>query len=293
MRGVTPGLFWSAVAAVAATGAAFLLFLLYETLRPLRKQRESKLRRVARNLTAGGIALAVVTLLQTPLLVPVARWVSRRHFGLFNRIELPRPVAIALVVVLLDYTLWIWHRLNHVVPFFWRFHLVHHVDRDMDASTAFRFHFGEQALSVGYRILQVAVLGADPLSLWIWQGLLSISIVFHHSNSRLPLRLERVLCRIVVTPRMHGIHHSNYRNEANGNWSSLLSAWDYLHGTVLLGVPQDSIEIGVPAYGRREDVTIGQILVMPFRWQREDWVGEDGPRRERPHDLAQKLELAE
>ena len=279
--------------AAAATGVVFFLLLLYETRRPLRKQRESKLLRVARNLTAGGIALAVVTLLQTPFLVPVAKWAARRHVGLFNLIEMPRPVAIALLVVLLDYTLWIWHRLNHVVPFFWRFHLVHHVDRDMDASTAFRFHFGEQALSVGYRILQVAVLGADPLSLWIWQGLLSVAIVFHHSNSRLPLGLERVLCRIIVTPRMHGIHHSNYRNEANGNWSSLLSVWDYLHGTVLLGVPQDAVEIGVPAYEREEDVTIGEILAMPFRRQREDWVGEGGPRLERPHDPPQKLELAE
>jgi sterol desaturase/sphingolipid hydroxylase (fatty acid hydroxylase superfamily) len=282
--------FWTAV---AATAAAFLLFLFYETRRPLRKQRESKWRRVARNLTAGGIALGAVTLLQTPLLVPVARWVARGHVGIFNWIAMPRPVAVVLLVVLLDYTLWIWHRMNHVVPFFWRFHLVHHVDRDMDASTAFRFHFGEQGLSVGYRILQVVILGADPLSLWIWQGLLSVSIVFHHSNSRLPLGLERVLCRIIVTPRMHGIHHSNYRNEANGNWSSLLSAWDYLHRTVLLGVPQAAIEIGVPAYERAEDVTIGKILAMPFLRQREDWLGEDGPHLERPHDPSQKLGLAE
>jgi sterol desaturase/sphingolipid hydroxylase (fatty acid hydroxylase superfamily) len=279
--------------AAAATGGAFFLLLLYETRRPLRKEREPKLRRVARNLTAGGIALAVVTLLQTPFLVPAAQWAARRRFGLFHLIELPRPFAIALAVVLLDYTLWIWHRINHVVPFFWRFHLVHHVDRDMDASTAFRFHFGEQGLSVGYRVLQVLVLGADPLSLWIWQGLLSVSIVFHHSNALLPIGLERVLCRIIVTPRMHGIHHSNYRNEANGNWSSLLSAWDYLHGTVLLGVPQDAIEIGVPAYEREEDVTIGKILALPFRRQREDWLGEDGPRLERPHDPSQRFELAE
>jgi sterol desaturase/sphingolipid hydroxylase (fatty acid hydroxylase superfamily) len=290
MNGQTREALWGGV---AATGLAFLLLLLLETRRPLRKQRESKLRRVVRNLTAGGIALGAVTLLQTPFLVPVAKWVALRHFGLFNLVLLPRPVAVALIVVLLDYTLWIWHRVNHVVPFFWRFHLVHHVDRDMDASTAFRFHFGEQALSVGYRILQVAVLGADPLSLWIWHGLLSVSVVFHHSNSRLPLGLERVLCRVIVTPRMHGIHHSNYRNEANGNWSSFLSVWDYLHGTVLLSVPQDSIEVGVPAYEREEDVTIGEILAMPFRRQREDWMGEDGPRLERPHDPSRKLELSE
>jgi hypothetical protein len=87
--------------------------------------------------------------------------------------------------------------------------------------------------------------------------------------------------------------HSNYRNEANGNWSSLLSVRNYLHGTVLLGVPQGAVEIGVPAYEREEDVTIGEILAMPFRRQREDWMGEDGPRLERPHDPSQRLELAE
>jgi hypothetical protein len=92
---------------------------------------------------------------------------------------------------------------------------------------------------------------------------------------------------------MHGIHHSNYRNEANGNWSSLFSAWDYLHGTVLLGVPQGAVEIGVPAYGREEDVTLGRILLMPFVKQKDDWVGEQGPRLVRPHEPSRTLGLAE
>jgi sterol desaturase/sphingolipid hydroxylase (fatty acid hydroxylase superfamily) len=277
--------------AAVATAVAFLIFLVFESARPLRRQREGKLRRAARNLTAGGISLAVVTLLQTPFLVPAARWAAAHQFGLLTLVPLPRPVEIAAAVLLLDYTLWVWHRVNHVVPFFWRFHLVHHVDRDMDASTAFRFHFGEQGLSVGYRLLQVVLLGVDPVALWIWQGLIAVSIVFHHSNTRLSVGLERVLVKVIVTPRMHGIHHSNYRNEANGNWASLFSAWDYLHGTVLLSVPQDSVEIGVPAYGRPEDVTLGKMLAIPFLPQRDDWTGETGPRVERP-EAANKRELA-
>ena len=91
---------------------------------------------------------------------------------------------------------------------------------------------------------------------------------------------------------MHGIHHSNYRNETNGNWASLFTAWDYLHGTVLLGVPQESVEIGVPAYEGPEDVTLGKILAMPFRRQKDDWTGRRGPRLERPHRESEKLELA-
>jgi sterol desaturase/sphingolipid hydroxylase (fatty acid hydroxylase superfamily) len=289
MKGNLRAVLWTAA---GATALAFLLFLACETIRPLRRQRESRLRRVARNVTAGGISLAVVTLLQTPFLLPSVKWAAARRIGLLHWIALPQPAEILLAIVLLDYTLWIWHRINHIVPFFWRFHLVHHVDRDMDASTAFRFHFGEQGMSVAFRLLQVVALGVDPVALWIWQGILAVSIVFHHSNTRLPIRLESALVKLIVTPRMHGIHHSNYRNEANGNWASLFSAWDYLHGTMLLSVPQDSVEIGVPAYSREQDVTLGKILAIPFLRQRDDWVGESGTHRERPRSPEGRLELA-
>ena len=284
-KGDLRAVLWSAA---GATALAFLVFALLETLRPLRRRREPRVRRAARNLTAGGISLAVVTLLQTPFLLPAIQWAASHHIGLLNLVSLPRPVEVALAIVLLDYTLWIWHRINHVVPFFWRFHLVHHVDRDMDASTAFRFHFGEQGLSVGYRLLQVVALGVDPVALWVWQGVLAVSIVFHHSNTRLPVWLEGAIVRVIVTPRMHGIHHSNYRNEANGNWASLFTAWDYLHGTVLLSVPQDTVDIGVPGYGKEEDVTLGKILAIPFGSQRDDW----GERLERPIPEAPRTELA-
>ena len=180
---------------------------------------------------------------------------------------------------------------NHVAPFFWRFHLVHHVDRDMDASTALRFHFGEHALSIGWRLLQVVAIGPSPVAIWIFHALLVVSIVFHHSNTRLPARLERLLVRLVVTPRMHGIHHSDWRNETNSNWSSLLSAWDYLHRTVLLSIPQEKIVVGVPAYGEPEDVTIGRILAMPFQRQRDDWSGPEGQQIDRSHP-GERSELA-
>ena len=103
----------------------------------------------------------------------------------------PRTAA---AILLLDYTLWHWHWVNHRVAFFWRFHSVHHVDRDMDASTALRFHFGELGMSVVFRALQIVVIGADPFSIAIYQTLLFAAILFHHSNTRLPIGLERSSC---------------------------------------------------------------------------------------------------
>ena len=258
-------------------GAVFLLTSLAETIQPLRRRVEPRLRRAVRNLSTGALSLAVVTLLQAPLLTPVAAWCERHGVGLLRVFSLPRAIETVLAVVLLDYTLWHWHRINHRVPFFWRFHLVHHVDRDMDASTGVRFHFGEMALSVGWRALQIAAIGPSALGLWLYQVLLASSVLFHHSNIRLPVRIERALVRFIVTPRMHGIHHSDWRNETDSNWSSLLSVWDVLHRTLRLNVPQSEVVVGVPAYRDPSDVTLPRILSLPFRRRRKDWAGPNGP----------------
>jgi len=266
---------WARVPFVAITAAVIVIvgtsMTIAEGFAPLRRTVESKLRRIIRNLSVGGVSLALMSLIQAPLLQPVASWIVRERIGLMQLVKWPRWIETLLAVVLLDYTLWWWHWASHRVPFFWRFHLVHHIDRDMDASTALRFHFGELALSVPVRAIQMILIGVDSRTLWLWQTILFASLLFHHSNVRLPLRFERLLVRLIVTPRMHGIHHSDRRDATNSNWSSLLSVWDYLHRTMRFDVPQERVVIGVPAYHDANDVTVGKILLLPFRSQRDDW----------------------
>ena len=252
------------------------LMLLGERVAPLRRTVESKFRRIVRNVSAGGVSLALMSLAQAPLLQPVAAWIVRDRIGLLQLVRWPRWLETLIAIVLLDYTLWWWHWANHRVAFFWRFHLVHHIDRDLDTTTALRFHFGELALPIPVRAAQMILIGVDTHLLWLWQTVLFASILFHHANLRLPLRVERLLVRLIVTPRMHGIHHSDRIEETNTNWSSLLSWWDYLHGTIVLHVPQAEITIGVPAYSATSDVTIGKILLLPFQRQRHDFSLADG-----------------
>ena len=172
--------------------------LLAERVAPLRRTVESKLRRIVRNLTIGGVSLALTPLLQALLLQPVASWIVRDHVGVLQAVRWPRWIEAVIAVLLLDYTLWWWHWANHRVPFLWRFHLVHHADRDLDTSTALRFHFGELVLSIPVRAAQMIIVGVDPPTLWLWQTVLFGSILFHHANVRLPVRLERLLVRVVV-----------------------------------------------------------------------------------------------
>lgn len=253
---------------------AFGLLWLLERRRPLRREVEPKLTRTGRNLALGGIAAATLQLIEQPAIQPLTSLVEKRRWGLLKLLRLPAWLEALLAVLLMDYTLYLWHLLAHRVPFLWRFHLPHHVDLDLDASTALRFHTGELAISTGWRATQVLVIGVSPFSLSVWQTLTLLAVLFQHSNVRLPLALERRLNRLVVTPRMHGIHHSLVKEETNSNWSSGLTVWDWLHGTLRLNVPQDSIIIGIPAYQEPEDVTLSAVLAMPFVEQRPSWVKE-------------------
>jgi sterol desaturase/sphingolipid hydroxylase (fatty acid hydroxylase superfamily) len=205
-----------------------------------------------------------VQLLEAPVVMPVARLAAARRWGVLAMLPLPRVVKTALALAALDYTLYLWHVLVHRSPALWRFHAVHHADRDLDALTAIRFHFGELIASVPWRAAQVALIGVPPATLQAWQTLTLMSVLFHHSNTRLPAGVERALRLVVVTPRLHGIHHSRRGDEMNANWSSGLSIWDRLHGTYRDDVPQDAIDIGVDGMDAIEAARFPRLLAAPF-----------------------------
>jgi len=261
---------------------AFSALVWLERHRPLRRKVEPKLRRNARNLAVAGLGAVALQLTENPVGRRLTALVERHNLGLLKPLRLPMWLEVPLAVILLDYTLYVWHVLTHRVPLLWRFHVAHHVDLDLDSSTALRFHFGELALSVPWRAAQLIIIGVSPIAYSTWQTLVFLSIMFHHSNVELPIGLERALNRLIVTPRMHGIHHSIVREETNSNWSSGLTIWDRLHGTLRLNVPQDKITIGVPAYREPDDVELLKILPMPFGEQRRAWrLPDDGePHRE-------------
>lgn len=253
----------SAMQAMLVAGwAAGLLF--WECRRSLRRAVDSKLRRDVRNLAIAVLAAAAVHLLEVPVAVAIATRTQRQGNGLLQIIPAPKRIRTVLAILVLDYTLYVWHRLTHRIPLLWRFHQVHHLDREMDASTALRFHFGEISLSVVFRAMQVWAIGPTPAAYVIWQTFVFFCILFHHANIRLPLTWEQHLARILVTPRLHGIHHSIVSGEVNSNWSSGFTMWDWLHGTLRTSVPQDSITIGLAGFRNDRDQKLGNALSLPF-----------------------------
>lgn len=232
---------------------------------PLRHAKpESDLQRVPRNVAMAALTALVVRLCERPLVVPLAQWVDRRQTGLLPALKLQPTTEKVLGVALMDYGLYWWHILLHKVPFLWRSHLAHHTDLVLDTSTALRFHWLEFLASVPYRLAQVGLLGIRPDTLKLWQQLTTVEVLFHHSNLRLPVHLEKWISYFVITPRLHGIHHSVIAEERDKNFSSGLAIWDALHRTRKTDVPQDAIEIGVSAPHVPQELGLRRLLAMPF-----------------------------
>lgn len=261
-------------------GAWFAALVWWERRHALRRTVDSKMERDVRNLAVAALAGAVMQFVEVPVAFGLAVQVQEKRWGLVQQLPLPGLARVILGIVLLDYTLYLWHVLTHRVPFLWRFHEVHHIDREMDASTALRFHFGEIAISILFRAAQVLTIGPAPTAVASWQIFVFVCILFHHSNVRLPLAWERRLARLIVTPRLHGIHHSIAPAEVNSNWSSGLTVWDWLHGTLRTEVPQDSIVLGVAGHRDDSDQRLANVLALPFRESPELPEMPDGPVRQ-------------
>lgn len=264
---------------------AYLVLLIFETVFPLRSRKLPRAGRFGVNavmtlpvfLIGGSIVRAVGLYL--------ASWSESTHFGILQMATIPSPLRFALGFLLMDLSFYYWHRINHEWPLLWRFHNVHHCDPDMDVTTSFRFHFMEVLYSTGFRAVQVLAIGVSPVTYAVYEICFSCETVFHHSNLRLPVAAERMLNRVIVTPRMHGIHHSYVKEETNSNYSTIFRWWDTMHGSLNLGIRQSEVTIGVPAYSMPDDNGVLALNIMPFTQQRDYWNMPDGTHPVRPaHD---------
>lgn len=244
--------------------AAAAGMLLFQRKRPARVYVEGPATHTGRNLVVAGLAAATVHTLEAPVVMPLARLAESRRWGIVGRLQGPSWLRDLTAVVLLDYTLYLWHILVHKMPWLWRFHLVHHVDLDLDASTGLRFHAGEIAASIPWRAAQIIAIGVTPRALTLWQSLTIASVLFHHSNTKFDERSERVLSWIVATPKMHAIHHSIDPAQLHSNFSSGLAIWDRLHGTARFDADPTDVTTGVLGHLAPKDVTLSRILELPF-----------------------------
>lgn len=260
----------------------YAILFLVERVAPLRAASRRLLPRVLINLSMSALVAVTAAVTVRPGVEQAFALSAENTFGILALFGLPTVVEFCIAFLLFDWSFYWWHRANHRIPLLWRFHNVHHIDPDLDVTTASRFHAIEIAYSAIFRVAQVLVIGPAIWMYVVYELVFQLSTLFHHSNIQLPIKIERMINRVFVTPRMHGIHHSQYHNETDSNYSTVFSWWDRLHRSLRLNARQGDIQIGVPGYSLPKDNCPLNLLAMPFRQQRAYWRSSNGgPMEER------------
>lgn len=251
--------------AIAAVFLTLLWFL--EAARPEFAGRKKRGAHYAGNLGLGLLNGAVTAVLFSGALLVSSEFARDKGFGLLHWMDLPILASWVSAILLFDAWQYVWHILNHKVPVLWRFHAVHHSDAELDASSALRFHTGEIALSSIARLAVLPLLGITIVQLAVYEAILLPIIMFHHSNVRVPERMDRVLRTLIVTPWMHWVHHSDYRPETDSNYSSIFSFWDRLFRTFRLRRHPEEIRLGLTDFDDDEWKPFRSVLAIPFTHQ--------------------------
>lgn len=212
------------------------------------------------------LTLRLLALLLPALAVGAAVDANAQGWGLFNRIDAPFWVEFAAAILIFDFAIWAQHLITHKVPLFWRFHRVHHSDRDFDVTTAIRFHPVEIAASMGLKIGLVYLIGPSALAILVFEILLNGTAMFNHANLRLAPWLDRLVRLVLVTPDMHRVHHSVHRHEHDSNYGFALSIWDRLFRTYRPEpeAGHDAMKLGLEWQDDRPN-HLGWTLKLPFR----------------------------
>lgn len=247
--------------------AVFAAMASWELLAPKRGLTAPKGARWLTNIAIAAIDAAMLRFLFPVLAVGVAIWADGRGLGLFAYLAWPAWLEVLVALVVLDFAIWAQHLVFHKVPVLWRIHRVHHVDRDIDVTTAVRFHPVEIALSMLIKFAVVIALGAPAIAVFAFEVILNGLAMFNHANVSMPGPLDRLLRLVIVTPDMHRVHHSVRRPETDSNYGFNLSVWDRLFGTYR-AQPEGghlAMRIGLSGYGDERPIRLGWSLMFPFR----------------------------
>jgi sterol desaturase/sphingolipid hydroxylase (fatty acid hydroxylase superfamily) len=194
------------------------------------------------------------------LSIPALFLAAQQFAGLGLLSRMPESFGKYLIAfVLLDLAMFGWHYLTHHSVWLWKFHKVHHSDMTLNVTTGLRFHLAELLMEAMVRVVFIALIGVDAGVVLFTQTLISIFVLFHHTNITFPN--EEQWAKIFIVPRLHRVHHSVLREEHDSNYGAVFSCWDRLFGTLR---EQEPAAIGL---ADTETVNFKDILTRGFRFK--------------------------
>ena len=240
---------------------------LLEALLPRRARVQTRLNRWTANLGLIIIDTLVVRIAIPIIAMGLAATATSKGWGLFNNLDWPVWLEIIFAMIILDMLIYWQHVAFHYVPIFWRFHKIHHADRDIDATTGVRFHPIEILISMIYKFGCILLLGPAAVAVLLFEVILNACAMFNHANFRLPLWIDKPLRLVLVTPDMHRVHHSVIVQETNSNYGFSISLWDRLFGSYINQPAKGhhDMTIGLQEYQNKHPSSLLWILLVPFQ----------------------------
>lgn len=147
-------------------------------------------------------------------------------------------MLFAVYYVIYDLTYYWMHRAQHVIPWWWAMHSMHHSQRQMSCWSNDRSNYLDGMLQSFVLATVGLAMGVEP-SEFAMLGLLS-ELVQNFSHANVALRLGwvgKIGERLFVGPRFHRNHHmlrdAERPERHNCNFGQVLPWWDQLFGSAL------------------------------------------------------------
>ena len=193
------------------------------------------------------------------------------EFGILNLIELPIYIELIIGIMVLDLVgAWLVHFLEHKVKWMWKFHIIHHTDQYVDASTGLRHHPGEGIIRLCFTSLAVFISGASFGIVIIYQTLSVFFAHLTHANIKIPKKIDRLLSTFFVTPDFHKIHHHFALPKTDSHYGNIFSIWDRIFGTYHSANDSGSIVYGIDTHMKDDKInSFSDLFLIPFKKMRK------------------------
>ncbi len=191
-------------------------------------------------------------------------WVGTQQIGLLHLVEWPVWLELLVAVMILDFVAqYLVHYLLHKVAFMWKFHMVHHSDTMVDATTGTRHHPGDYVMREVFALIAVVLAGV-PLAFYLVYRIITVFFAyFTHANIHLPVWLDKPLSLVFITPNMHKFHHHFERPWTDTNFGNIFSFWDRIFGTLVYDDPR-KVHYGLDVLENHRDSDVGYQFGIPF-----------------------------
>lgn len=193
--------------------------------------------------TLGNLAHGIILRILVNMLIPL--YLSFFYFliSYFN-LNTPNITVFSFIacLIIIDFSSYFFHRMNHSSNLLWIFHSVHHSDKKINLTTTGRISWLEQFYTV-LALIPALMIGFPPKLIFLVMFWFNLYQFFCHNHY---IKLPKFFDLLFITPTNHKIHHDQRVKYQNSNYGNIFSIWDRMFGTYTSHL--EDISLGIENY---------------------------------------------